>query len=78
MRYSKARRVFFFFFFFKADLGVKITPRFFRVTPQFGALAKYSAIQTWQGSSSLLEEWSEIPIVFVVSFVGETAKVYDR
>ena len=28
-----------------------------------------SAIQTRLGPSSLLEEWSEIPIVFVVSFV---------
>ena len=40
-----------------------------------------SAIQTWLGPSSLLEERSETPIVFVVSFVlsapklGETAKV---
>ena len=28
-----------------------------------------SVIQTWLGPSSLLEERSEIPIVFVVSFV---------
>ena len=42
-----------------------------------------SAIQTRLGPSSLLEEQSETPIVFVVSFVlsatpqlGETAKVY--
>ena len=42
-----------------------------------------SAIQTQLGPSSLLEEWSEIPIVFVVLLCcrlppkrGETAKVY--
>ena len=30
----------FFFFFFEANLGVKMTPRFFRVTGRFGTLAK--------------------------------------
>ena len=34
-----------------------------------GLCGSSSAIQTWLGPSSLLEERSEIPIVFVVSFV---------
>ena len=48
-----------------------------------GLCRSSSAIQTWLGPSSLLEEWSKTPNVFVVSFVlsatpqtGETAKVY--
>ena len=38
-------------------------------TGEDGPCCSGSAIQTWLGPSSLLEEWSEIPIVFVVSFV---------
>ena len=38
-------------------------------TGEDGLCCSSSAIQTWLGPSSLLEEWSEIPIVFVVSFV---------
>ena len=34
-----------------------------------GLCCSSSAIQTRLGPSSLLEEWTEIPIVFVVSFV---------
>ena len=34
-----------------------------------GLFCSSSAIQTWLGPWSLLEEWSEIPIVFVVCFV---------
>ena len=52
-------------------------------TGEDGLCCSSSAIQTQLGPSSLLEERSEIPIVFVVSFVlsgtpklGETAKVY--
>ena len=49
-----------------------------------GLCCSSSAIQTRLGPSPLLEERSEIPIVFVVSYVlsatppklGETAKVY--
>ena len=44
-----------------------------------------SVIQTRLGPSSLLEEWSEIPIVFVVSFVlslppnwGKRPRYIDR
>ena len=52
-------------------------------TGEDGLCCSSSAIQTRLGPSSLLEERSEIPIVFVVSFVlsatpklGEMAKVY--
>ena len=52
-------------------------------TEEDGLCYSSSAIQTRLGPSSLLEERSEIPIVFVLSFVlsdtpklGETAKVY--
>ena len=52
-------------------------------TGEDGLCCSSSAIQTRLGPLSLLEERSEIPIVFVVSFVllatpklGETAKVY--
>ena len=52
-------------------------------TGEDGLCCSSSAIQTRLGPSSLLEELSEIPIVFVVSFVlpatpklGETDKVY--
>ena len=52
-------------------------------TREDGLCCSSSAIQTRLGSSSLLGEWSEIPIVFVVSFVlsatpklVEMAKVY--
>ena len=38
-------------------------------TEEDGLCCSSSAIQTWLGPSSLLEERSEIPIVFVVSFV---------
>ena len=38
-------------------------------TGEDGLCCSSSAIQTWLGTSSLLEEQSEIPIVFVVSFV---------
>ena len=38
-------------------------------TGEDGLCCFSSAIQTRPGPSSLLEEWSEIPIVFVVSFV---------
>ena len=38
-------------------------------TGEDGLCCSSSAIQTWLGSSSLLEEQSEIPIGFVVSFV---------
>ena len=38
-------------------------------TGEDGLRCSSSAIQTRLGPSSLLEEWSEIPIVFVVSFV---------
>ena len=38
-------------------------------TGEDGLCCSSSAIQTWLGPSSLLEEQSEIPIVFVVSFV---------
>ena len=38
-------------------------------TGEDGLCYSSSAIQTWLGPSSLLEERSEIPIVFVVSFV---------
>ena len=39
-------------------------------TGEDGLCCSSSAIQTWLGSSSLLEERSEIPIVFVVSFAS--------
>ena len=29
--------------FFKVDLGVKITPRFFRITPRSGTSTKYNS-----------------------------------
>ena len=52
-------------------------------TGEDGLYCSSNAIQTRPGPSSLLEERSEIPIVFVVYFVlsatpqtGETAKVY--
>ena len=52
-------------------------------TGEDGLCCSSSAIQTLRGPSSLLKERSEIPIVFVVSFVlsatpkpGETAKIY--
>ena len=52
-------------------------------TGENGLCCSSSAIQTRLGPSLLLKERSEIPIVFVVSFVlsatpqtGETAKVY--
>ena len=52
-------------------------------TGEDGLCCSSSAIQTRLGPSSLLKERSDIPIVFVVSFVllatpqlGETAKVY--
>ena len=52
-------------------------------TGEDGLCCSSNAILARLGPSSLLEEWSEIPIVFVVSFVlsatpqfGETAKVY--
>ena len=38
-------------------------------TREDGLCCSSSAIQTWLGPSSLLEERNEIPIVFVVSFV---------
>ena len=38
-------------------------------TGEDGLCCSSSAIQTWLGPSSLLEEWSEILIVFVVCFV---------
>ena len=38
-------------------------------TGEDGLCCSSSAIQTQLGPSSLLEEWNEIPIVFVVSFV---------
>ena len=38
-------------------------------TGEDGRCCSSSAIQTWLGPSSLLGERSEIPIVFVVSFV---------
>ena len=41
-------------------------------TGEDGLFLSSSAIQTWPGPLSLLEEWSEIPIVFVVSFVLST------
>ena len=48
-----------------------------------GLCCSSSAVQSWLGPSSLLEEWSKTPIVFVVSIVlsatpqtGGTAKVY--
>ena len=48
-----------------------------------GLCCSNSAIQTRLGPSSLLEEWSKTPIVFVVSLccrlppkLGKTAKVY--
>ena len=48
-----------------------------------GLCCSSSAIQTWPGPSSLLEERSKTPIVFVVVLccqlppkLGETAKVY--
>ena len=52
-------------------------------TGEDGLCCSSSAVQTRLGPSSLLEERSKIPIVFVVSFVlsatpklGDTAKVY--
>ena len=52
-------------------------------TGEDGLCCSSSAIQTQLGPSSLLEERSEIPIVFVVLLccrlppkLGETAKVY--
>ena len=52
-------------------------------TMEDGLCCSRSAIQTWLGPSSLLEEWSKTTIVFVASFccwlppkLGETAKVY--
>ena len=52
-------------------------------TGEEGLCCSSSAIQTRRGPSSLLEERSEIPIVFVGSFelsatpkLGETAKIY--
>ena len=52
-------------------------------TGEDGLCCSSSAIQTQLGLSSLLQEWSEISIVFVVSFVlsaapkmGKMAKVY--
>ena len=48
-----------------------------------GLCCSSSAIQTRLGSSSLLEDWSKTPIVFVVLLcssatpkLGETTKVY--
>ena len=38
-------------------------------TGKDGLCCSSSAIQTHPGPSSLLEEWSKTPIVFVVSFV---------
>ena len=38
-------------------------------TGEDGLCCSSRAIQTWLGPSSLLEKWSEITIVFVVSFV---------
>ena len=38
-------------------------------TGEDGLCCSSSAIQTWQGPSSLLEEWSETPIVVVAFFV---------
>ena len=53
-------------------------------TREDGLCCSSSAIQTRLGPSSLLEERSGVPIVFVVSFVlsatpklGEMAKVYS-
>ena len=52
-------------------------------TGEDGLCCSSSAIQTQPGPSSLLEEWSKTPIVFVVSLccqlpprLGETAKIY--
>ena len=52
-------------------------------TGEDGLCCPSSAIQTRLGPSSLLEEWSKTPIVFVVSFVlsatpklGEMAEVH--
>ena len=52
-------------------------------TGEDGLCCSSSAIQTRPGPSSLLEEWSEIPIVFVGFLccrlppkLGETTKVY--
>ena len=52
-------------------------------TGEDGLCCSSSAVQTRLGPSSLLEEWSKTPIVFVASFVlsatpklWETAKVY--
>ena len=52
-------------------------------TGKDGLRCSSSAIQTWPGPSSLLEEQSKIPIVFVAILccrlspkLGETAKVY--
>ena len=52
-------------------------------TGEDGLCCSNSAIQTWLGPSSSLEERSKTPIVFVVSLccwltpkLGETAKVY--
>ena len=46
-----------------------------------GLCCSSSAIQTRLGPSSLLEEWSEIPIVFVVSFglpaTPQTISIYQ-
>ena len=50
-------------------------------TGEDGLCCSSSAIQTWPGPSSLLEEWSKTPIVFVSLCcrlppkLGETAKV---
>ena len=38
-------------------------------TGEDGLCCSSSAIETWPGPSSLLEEWSKTPIVFVVFFV---------
>ena len=38
-------------------------------TGEDGLFCSRSAIQTWPGPSSFLQEWSVIPIVFVVSAV---------
>ena len=52
-------------------------------TGEGGLCCSSSAIQTWLGPSSVLEEWNKISIVFVVLLccrlppkLGETAKVY--
>ena len=53
-------------------------------TEEGGPCCSSSAMQTWLGPSSLLEERSKTPIVFIVLLcfrlppkLGETAKVYS-